>query len=131
MGVRLVLLTSAGALSCALLAAASQPAVLSQIAGGLWEISGQRGVPARRVCIAQAPLLAQVEHGPAGCTRTILRNDSASAVIEYSCGKRGFGHSEITMLTPRSVRIDTQGIADNAPFGYVAQARRVGICPAH
>ena len=32
------------------------------------------------------------------------------------------------MLTPRSLRIETQGISDSLPFNYVLQARRVGDC---
>ena len=131
MGARLILLLTAGAALPLTLAAASSPSVLAQISSGLWEISGQRGAPATRLCVAQPPLLAQVEHRSARCTRTVLRNDSTSAVIEYNCAGAGFGHSKITMLTPRSVRIETQGIADHAPFGYVVQARRVGNCPRH
>lgn len=125
------LLTTAGAGLCLALAGASTPSVLSQIQSGLWEMSDQRGAPAIRMCVPQPPLLAQVEHRSAECTRTVLRDDSASALIEYSCGAAGFGHSKITMLTPRSVRIETQGIADHAPFGYVVHARRVGNCPSH
>ncbi|MBA2772236.1 MAG: hypothetical protein M3438_06470 [Pseudomonadota bacterium] len=131
MGVRLSLLTTAGAVLALALAGASSPSVLSQISGGLWEISGQRGAPPTRLCIPQPPLLAQVEHRSAKCTQTVLRNDPASALIEYSCPGGGFGHSKITMLTPRSVRIETQGIADYAPFGYVVKARRIGNCPNH
>jgi len=33
------------------------------------------------------------------------------------------------LITPRSIRIETQGISDNLPFNYVIQARRVGDCP--
>ena len=127
MGVRVTLLAIAGTV----LAAAAQPSVLSQISPGLWEISSQRGAPPARLCIAQPALLAQVEHRSAKCSRTVVRNDSTSAVIDYSCGASGFGHSELTMLTPRSVRVETQGIADHAPFGYVVQARRIGNCPSH
>ena len=131
MRARLSLLTTAGAVCLLALTAASPKAVLSQIQGGLWEISGSRGAPATRLCIAHPPLLAQVEHRSDRCTRIVLRNDSTSAIVEYRCAGGGFGHSEITMLTPRSVRIDTQGISDHAPFAYVAQARRVGSCPNH
>jgi len=131
MGVRLSLLTIAGAVLPLALAGASTPSVLSQITSGLWEITGERGASATRVCVREPSLLAQVEHRSAKCTQTVLRNDSASAIIEYSCAADGFGHSKITMLTPRSVRIETQGIADYAPFGYVVHARRVGNCPAH
>ncbi len=125
------LLTTAGAGLCLALAGASTPSVLSQIHSGLWEIAGQRGAPATRLCVPQPPVLAQIEHRSAQCTRTVLRDDPSSALIEYSCGGEGFGNSKITMLTPRSVRIETQGIADHAPFGYVVHARRLGNCPSH
>ncbi len=131
MGVRRSLLKTAGGVLCLALAGASTPSVLSQIRSGLWEIAGQRGAPATRLCVARPPLLAQVEHRAAACTRTVLRDDSALALIDYSCGGTGFGQSKITMLTPRSVRIETQGIADRAPFAYVVHARRVGNCPSH
>lgn len=131
MGARLILLGTAGAVLPLVLAAAGGPSVLSQITPGLWEISGSRGAPATRLCVAQPPLLAQVEHRSAKCSRTILRNDSASAVIEYSCPGAGFGHSKIRVITPRSVRVETQGIADYAPFAYTVDARRVGNCPGH
>ena len=108
--------------------AASQPSVLSQISGGLWEVSGAAGAPATRLCVANPAALAQIEHRGGSCTRTIVRNDAQSAIIEYSCGPRGFGHSELRVLTPRSVRIETQGIASNVPFSYVAQARRKADC---
>lgn len=129
MGVRLSLLATAGAGLALALAGASKPSVLAQIHIGLWEISGPRLAPAVRLCVAQPPVLAQVEHRGAKCTRTVLRDDSGSALVEYSCAAAGFGHSKITMLTPRSVRIETQGIADYAPFSYVVHARRVGNCP--
>jgi hypothetical protein len=122
--------TAAAVLSLALVGASSPP-VLSQISSGLWEISGSRGGPATHLCVPQPPLLAQVEHRSAKCSLTVLRNDAGSAVIEYNCPGAGFGHSKITMLTPRSVRIETQGIADYAPFGYVVRAKRVGNCPRH
>ena len=73
-------------------------------------------------------LLARFEHRAKACTsRTIRENGSVSA-IDYKCGAAGFGESEVTLLTPRSLRISTQGISDGLPFNYVLQARRVGDC---
>ena len=46
-----------------------------------------------------------------------------------SSGAAGFGHSEVTLLTPRSLRIATQGISDGLPFNYVLQAHRIADCP--
>jgi hypothetical protein len=117
-----------GALLLALVAAA-RPAVLAQARGGLWEISGVPGVPARqRLCIADPALLAQFEHRRSSCTRVVIRDDHSSAEIHYTCSGGGFGQTRIGLLTPRSLRLETQGISGNAPFHYVLQARRVGDC---
>ena len=105
--------------------------MLGQISAGLWEVTGANGAPVTRICVAKPPLLAQVEHRTAKCTRTVLRDTASSAVIDYTCDGGGFGQSKITMLTPRSVKVETQGIADHAPFAYVVHAKRVGDCPAH
>ena len=51
-------------------------------------------------------------------------------MVAYRCTGRDFGRSKLTVLTPRSLRIETQGISDGLPFNYVLQARRVGGCPA-
>ena len=114
-----------------LIAAASPAGVLSQIQPGLWEFSGPRNAPVRRVCVGETPLLGQIEHQAPRCTRSVVRNDSALAVIDYDCPGAGFGHSEVTVLTPRSIRVQTQGISAGAPFNYSVQGRRVGSCQGH
>jgi hypothetical protein len=48
--------------------------------------------------------------------------------VQYTCGAAGFGRTQIDVLTPRSLRISTQGISDGLPFNYVMQARRMGDC---
>jgi hypothetical protein len=113
------------------LGGASAPAVLDQVTPGLWEFTGARDAPARKVCISKPPLIARVEHQSGNCTHTIVRNDAGTAIVDYTCPGAGFGESKITMVTPRAMRVETQGIADNAPFAYVVQARRVGSCQAH
>ena len=113
------------------LAAAQQPTALAQASPGLWEISGMPGAKSPvRECVANLAVLAQFEHRGRTCSRQVVRSDSSTTVIEYRCGGAGFGRSKIDMITPRNLRIDTQGISDNLPFGYVLQARRVGDCPA-
>ena len=110
------------------LTAAVRPAVFSQTSGGLWEVSGAPGSGAQKVCIPDTVLLAQYEHRRASCSRTVIRDSRSSAEIHYVCTGGGFGQSTIGLLTPRSLRIETQGISNNAPFHYVLQARRVGNC---
>ena len=123
-----VILAIAIALPTAALAAA-QPSALAQVAGGLWEISGVPGSQAPiRQCVADVTTLAQFEHRGQNCTRSVVRDGPSSTRIDYKCGTAGFGESQMDVLTPRSIRISTQGISDQLPFNYVLQARRVGEC---
>ena len=131
-GLRLTVTGGASALLLLALTAADRPSVLSQASGGLWELSGGPGRQGRsRQCIRDTALLAQLEHRRSSCERAVLRDDPTSALIHYSCAGGGFGQTSIAMITPRSFRIETQGISAGAPFHYVLQARRIGNCPVH
>ncbi len=114
-----------------LLAAAQRPTALAQTSAGLWEISGMPGAaaPVRR-CLLDTAALAQVEHRGQSCTRVTVSDAPSAAVIHYTCTSGGFGRTQMTVLTPRSIRVETQGISHGAPFNYVVNARRVGDCPA-
>ena len=80
---------------------------------------------------AEPVSLAQLEHRNENCVREVVRDSGSDATINYKCPGGGFGHSTLKMITPRSLRVETQGISRNAPFKYVFQARRVGNCPGH
>jgi len=109
---------------------ATQLPTLAQTMPGLWEISGVPGMKAPvRQCVADVAALARFEHRGKTCTAKVLKNDGSEAAIEYSCGSAGFGHSDIEVITPRSLRISTQGISDGLPFNYILQARRIDECP--
>ena len=125
------LILAAGGLGAALiLVAAGKPSALSQTRPGLWEIRGAPGsrAPIRR-CVGDVLALARFEHRSRVCTSKILNDEGSSASLEYSCGPAGFGHSQIDVITPRSLRISTQGISAGLPFNYVLQVRRVDDCP--
>lgn len=108
---------------------AAPPAALAQVGVGLWEISGAPGTQAPvRQCVGDILAFAQFEHRSRTCSRTIVSDKESSTVINYSCGPADFGESEIDVITPRSLRISTQGISSQLPFNYVLQARRVGDC---
>ena len=125
----LILLAAVGVGAIALCAAA-QPSALAQAQAGLWEISGVPGTAAPvRQCVTDVGVLARFEHRTKACSAKTVRDSGNSAEINYSCGAAGFGESQITVLTPRSLRISTQGISDGLPFNYVLQARRIGDCP--
>jgi hypothetical protein len=114
------------------LGAAVRPAALAQTMPGVWELNGVPGAgkPLRQ-CIADTAALAQFEHRGQSCTRVVISDVGTTAVIHYTCANGGFGQSKMTVITPRSMRIETQGISAKYPFYYVLQARRVGDCPAH
>ena len=129
-GTNLALFAAAPLIALAL-TAAQRPAALAQTAPGLWEIDGLPGsrAPARE-CVADVAALAQFEHRAKTCRRNVVSDGPSTTVIQYSCAGSEYGRSKMTVITPRSLRIETQGISDNLPFAYVLQARRVGECPA-
>jgi hypothetical protein len=116
-------------LSAAVLVAATAPRALLPAMGGLWEVSQRAdGHGAQRVCVPSPVLLAQFEHRNGRCARTVIRDSGSQAEISYTCSDGGFGQSKVTLLTPRTMRIETQGISGNLPFHYQLHARRVGEC---
>ena len=126
---RFLPVAAAGAAFLLALGAAQKPAALATAMPGLWEVTGVPGVRApARECLADPIVLAQFEHRGKICPRQVLRDGASSATIEYHCAGADFGRSEIDVITPRSLRVETQGIADGLPFHYVLQARRVGEC---
>jgi len=104
---------------------------LAQTQPGLWEIDGLPGAKApMKQCVADVASLAQFEHRGKACKAKVVSTTGSSTIIEYHCAAAlGFGRSEIEVITPRSLRIETQGISEQLPFRYVLQARRVGDCP--
>lgn len=115
--------------AAALLVAAQGDSLLAKVRPGLWEVGGGRDWRApQRLCLSDTMVIAQLQHRRARCERTVVRNAPGIAEVHYSCAPSEFGQSKISLVTPRSLRIETQGIADGAPFHYVVQARRVGEC---
>jgi hypothetical protein len=112
------------------LGAAAQPTVFTQAQAGLWEISGVPGAKAPlKQCVPDVAKLAEFEHRGKSCSVKLISSNASSTVVEYSCGVAGFGRSQVDAITPRSLRIDTQGISNELPFNYVLQVRRIGDCP--
>lgn len=118
-------------LAAGLLAAAA-PAPLHGVEGGAWEVSrSATGAGAVRVCVPAVTVLAQWEHRNQPCTRVVISSGPAAEVVQYTCPGGNFGRSAITVITPRSLRIETQGISGGLPFAYTLTARRTGGCDAH
>jgi hypothetical protein len=118
-------------LSAATLVAATVPRALAPAAGGLWEVSeSANGHNPTKLCVPTPEVLAQFEHRQGRCTRSVVRDSGNQTEIHYTCTDGGFGRSDVTLLTPRSLTIDTQGISGGLPFHYKLYARRMGDCGA-
>lgn len=100
---------------------------LESLEPGLWQIRGE-GDSRRMLCIADPYSLIQLRHGATPCSRLVVANEKSSATVHYSCPGAGWGRTTLRVETPRLARIDSQGIADNEPFAFVAEARRIGPC---
>ena len=59
----------------------------------------------------------------------IVSDKASETVIHYTCADGGFGRLEMTLLTPRSLRVETQGISDGCRsimcFMRAARIRRL------
>lgn len=104
---------------------------LSRIERGQYEISEVGSTaPPRSVCVADPAILLQMQHPGAACARFVMADGPDGTTVSYRCPSGGHGRTVVTVTTPRSFDIDTQGIAGGAPFDLNYQGRRVGACSA-
>jgi len=109
--------------------AAGVPTALAPALPGMWEVGrSATGADAQRLCVGEILVLSQWEHRGGRCTRVILGDGGDKTLVHYTCADGGFGRSEVTLVTPRTLRIVTQGISRDGPFAYTLHARRVGNC---
>lgn len=102
----------------------------SQAMAGLWEVSARAdGHGAQRVCLHSLSTLLQWEHKGMRCGQKLLGSSPRGVTVDYNCGPAGFGHSRLTVITPRTLKVETQGISANYPFQNTLHARRLGPCP--
>ena len=110
-------------------AATPRPSLLGKAAGGEWSVSRSAdGSNPVKLCVAHPGALARWEHRGEACGQVELSARGNETVANYSCPAGDFGHSKISVITPRSLRIDTQGIHRGEPFFYQLHARRTGNC---
>ncbi len=117
---------------CAVLLAAAavpSPGALDTLQPGMWQIRTLGAVKSERsLCVADPAALVRLRHGTAACTQLVISNTSREATVHYSCPGAGWGRTSLRLESPVQATIDTQGIAENAPFAFKAEARRTGSC---
>lgn len=129
---RAMVMAAAGAAALAAGAAGATPPVtaLSQLKAGLWKLELDEG-PARTLCVEDPFALVQLEERAApGCSRLVISAEGDAATVSYDCPTAGWGRTSIRVVTASFVRLDTQGVARNAPYAFAAVGRRVGDCRA-
>jgi hypothetical protein len=102
-------------------------AALSQLEPGQWSLTAP-GVPSRSICVTDPRALLQLQHTGVACSRYVITNEKAVTVVHYTCPGAGHGRTEVKVETPRLIQIQSQGIADNAPFDWAYQGRMTGAC---
>lgn len=109
--------------------AARAPSVLPGVQPGLWEVSRDAtGRGARRGCLRDMAILATYAHAGDRCGRTVIVNEPRRLVMALECGQGSFGRSQITVTTPRALKLETQGFHRGEPYDLTVYARRVGEC---
>lgn len=100
---------------------------LNAIEHGQWQLREADGGTSR-LCVTNPATLLQLHHPGAQCTQVVVENSRDVATIHYTCPGRGYGRTTVSVETSKLVRIDTQGIADGAPFASELEGRKVGAC---
>lgn len=106
-------------------------AAIAEVQPGQWQLREiGAGTSTRSLCVNDAAMLLQLRHGGAQCSRFVIADEPHVATINYSCPGAGHGRTTIRVETRNIFRLDTQGIADGAPFDFVYEGRRTGDCAA-
>ncbi|WP_246524744.1 DUF3617 domain-containing protein [Sphingobium phenoxybenzoativorans] len=122
-----IMMTAGGAVAAPLQA----PVIggLSTLETGDWELrSREPGGKIRHICLADARQLLQLRHPGRNCSRFVVTDTAAQVVVTYDCAAAGSGRTALRIETPRLVQIQSQGIADSAPFDFAMEGRRIGAC---
>ncbi|MEA3016624.1 MAG: hypothetical protein QOI38_1346 [Sphingomonadales bacterium] len=102
--------------------------VLGRLETGLWQLrSLDNGRTLAAICLGDRGQLAQPHHRGIACSRNVVSRAQDAVEIRYNC-PAAFGQTAIRVETPRLARIESQGVDNGVPFGFRAEARRVGAC---
>jgi hypothetical protein len=126
-----IILVSVGSAASVSAAPTESPSLvaLNEIQPGQWALRAKDGSGATRsLCLGDMRQLLQIRHAGAACTRFVVGNDLKQTVVHYTCVGGGNGRTTVRVETPRLIQIESQGIADNAPFEIVLEGRRMGQC---
>ena len=104
-------------------------AALQTLEPGEWELRGRgKGAETRKRGVSDVRQLLQIRHARASCRSFVVSDEAQAASITYDCAAAGNGRTDLRVETARLIQISSQGVADGAPFVFVAEGRRIGAC---
>jgi hypothetical protein len=103
------------------------PNALGGLEHGQWQLRNAEG-ELRRLCLGNPATLIQIMHGNTQCEHFVMENTQRSATVRYTCPSHGHGRTTISVDTPRVINLETQGVANGAPFSEQFEGRRIGAC---
>jgi hypothetical protein len=127
---RSVLIVAAAGAAFLLGGTADAPIVaFRNVRPGEWQLRAlDNSQPVRRLCVNDAYDFIQLRHSGAACSRFVLANEPQTATVHYTCSGAGYGRTTIKVETSELVRIESQGLANQAPFQVTLEGRRLGAC---
>lgn len=102
--------------------------VLDSLRKGEWSLQFRDGSPPRKLCVRTGKELLQLRHVGAQCSHFVVENLAGRGTVQYTCTSSGYARTSIRRETPSLVQIESQGIAEGAPFQFLAEARHTGSC---
>lgn len=110
-------------------AAAPTLSAMRAVAPGSWSLreTGAAG-PARTSCFADTTAFLRLRLRSEQCSRFVIEDTPRVATVHYTCPGIGHVRTTVHVDTPRSLRIESEGIADGMPFADAYEARRLGSC---
>ncbi len=108
---------------------APQTSVLATIEPGQWQLTDTDSDAGRSLCVRDPRVLLQLGHpGTTQCSRFVVSQSPRELTVHYTCPGAGHGRTTVGLVTPRSIKLETQGIAGGLPFQQNYAARRTGDC---
>lgn len=108
------------------------PLPLRGLEPGEWELRARPEAEEkgylRRICLADLRQFIQLRHARNSCKSLTVDEAAKRLIVSYDCAGAGGGRTDLRIETPRLVQIQSQGIADGAPFSFSLEGRRVGAC---
>lgn len=104
------------------------PADLGALLKGRWQITEAGSKTSTTQCIRDSHQFFQIMHPSLICSQRLLMHSGKRTSLRYDCPGEGWGHTVVTMESPKLVRISTQGISEGVPFDMKIEARYQDAC---